>query len=113
MPGTQVNLETGELIQQDRPRRRSPLETRMRRLFERIGIAIEKRGDTELGEAIREEAKGMAGGLVNLTKHVKPLRLPLLTILSLVEPLLAFGRVVGILTGRLRSPSEQSKGDHS
>jgi hypothetical protein len=75
----------------------SELSTRLARTFDRIVKALESRGDMELADAIREDADAMGAGLLSLTRNLKPLRSPLVFILNLVEPVLAFGRVARIL----------------
>lgn len=76
------------------------LKTRLEAAFIKIADALQNRGDDELGEAIREERKAMTGGFVSLTAHIPIFRTPLLIILNLVELVLAFGRVGGILLNR-------------
>jgi hypothetical protein len=76
------------------------VDSRLGRTFERIAKALEKRGDDELATVIREESGGMAQGLVSLTHNVRFLRPPLLLILNLIEPVMAFGRITGLLWGR-------------
>jgi hypothetical protein len=98
----ELNLETGEWVQrEDRPRRRTRVEVRLQRVIERVGEALENRGDAELGGAVRAEAKAMSSGLVSATRRSKRLRSLLLALLDLVEPALAFGRVLRILLSRL------------
>jgi hypothetical protein len=99
-----LNLETGEWVQrEDRPRRRTRVEVRLQRLFERVGEALENRGDEELGGAVRAEARAMSSGLVSATRRTQRLRSLLLTLLDVVEPALAFGRVLAIVLRRLAS----------
>jgi hypothetical protein len=78
----------------------SELRGRLERTFDRIAEALEGRGDEELSSAISEDAKAMTSGLISLTRAITPLRAPLLILLALVEPLLAFGRVGRILLVR-------------
>jgi hypothetical protein len=94
------------------------LEARLEEVFERIGTSLvnrreyEQRSDLpfneELGVAIIEDRALMAGGLVNLTRRVKPLRPPLLMALEAMEPLLAFGRVIGIALRRARQARQDA-----
>lgn len=58
--------------------------------------------DTELGDAISEEAPAMTQGIVTLTDAVPFVRNPIIIGLHLVIVLLAFGRVGGILFDRAR-----------
>lgn len=76
------------------------LVSRLDRTFDRIAKALEARDDTELAAVIRDDKEAMGQGLVSLTRSVKFLRSPLLMVLNLVEPVLAFGRVGRILYGR-------------
>ena len=71
-------------------------------VFDRIANTLEARNDDELANAIREDKGAMSTGLVSLTRNVKPLRSPLIIILNLVEPALAFGRVGRILIMRVQ-----------
>jgi hypothetical protein len=74
--------------------------SRLDRTFDRIIVALQERDDDELASAISEDKDAMSRGIVSLTRNVKPLRNPLLMVLNLVEPLLAFGRVGKILLTR-------------
>jgi hypothetical protein len=74
---------------------------RINAAFERLAEAFDARGDTEMAAIFREEQIPMSNGLVNLTRNIKPLRHPLVVILNLVEPLLAFGRLGRVLIRRI------------
>jgi hypothetical protein len=76
------------------------IRSRLLRTFDRISDALASRGDTELSDVITEDKEAMTQGLVSLTRAVSWLRMPLLMLLNLVEPVLAFGRVARILFGR-------------
>lgn len=76
------------------------LSSRLERVFDRIVKALVMRDDEELAQVVREDSEAMSQGLISLTRSVKFLRSPLLMILNLVEPVLAFGRVGRILIGR-------------
>ncbi len=76
------------------------IASRLERTFDRIIEALEERDDTELATAMREDKAAMSRGMVSLTRNVTPLRGPLLMLLNLIEPLLAFGRVGKILVTR-------------
>lgn len=78
------------------------LTLRLDRAFDRIAKAVETRGDDELAAVIREDSEAMGQGLVSLTRSVKLLRGPLLFMLNLIEPVLAFGRIGRILFIRFR-----------
>lgn len=71
--------------------------------FDRITKARVKAEDEELAQALLEDRDAMTDGLVGLTDHVPVVRQPLLLILGVLVPLLAFRRVGGILVGRLLS----------
>lgn len=76
------------------------LRTRLEGVFDRIAEAAEVRGDIELADAIAEDAKVMAQGLVSFTRPLRALRGPLLLLLGIVEPFMAFRRVGMLLFGR-------------
>lgn len=76
------------------------LRTRLTECFERISLALEAREDDELADIFREDADVMANGLVFMTRPVAILRLPLLFLVAVVEPALAFGRILRVLAGR-------------
>lgn len=76
------------------------LKARLENVFEKLAKQMEARGDEELATALSEEKSNMSQGLVSLTKNLTPLRGPLVVVVSLVEPVLAFGRVGGILVRR-------------
>lgn len=87
------------------------IRSRLDRVFDRIAKAREARGDDELVEAIREDSDAMAQGFISLTSNIVPLRVPLLMLLNLLEPLLAFGRVGRILAGRLLTRRERRQAE--
>jgi hypothetical protein len=68
--------------------------------FIKLADQMLARGDEELAEALREERRPMAQGLVSLTATLTILRLPLVVVMSLIEPVLAFWRVGGLLFQR-------------
>lgn len=76
------------------------LRARLETIFDRIGDAAEARGDEELADVVREDKEVMAGGLVSLTTPFKALRTPLLFALGIVEPVMAFSRIVRLMLGR-------------
>lgn len=73
------------------------LMNRLDRTFDRIAKTLDARDDEELAEVVREDKEAMSQGLVSLTHSVTFLRGPLLMTLNLVEPTLAFGRIVRTL----------------
>src|SRR3954466_15253571 len=76
-----------------RDRVENEILSRLDRTCERIATQLDARGDEELSQVIREDKEAIGQGLVSLTSNVKLLRGPLLMILNMVEPLLAFGRL--------------------
>lgn len=89
------------------------LGARIQTTLDRLAESLEGRGDHELAAVIREDSKAMAGGLVSLTGRFKPLRSPLLALLSVVEPLIAFGRVGRILIGRVAARRQRVAQEHA
>jgi hypothetical protein len=85
-----------------RTRRRHDADVRgkLESVFERLAEWREGRGDIELAEIIREDAAAMTGGLVALTRPLEWLRGPLVFVLAIVEPALAFGRILRVVAGR-------------
>jgi hypothetical protein len=77
------------------------LRTRLADCFDRIAEVLENRGDDELASIFTEDAEVMAAGLVSMTRPFKVLRTPLLALVAVVEPLIAFGRIGRVLVGRL------------
>jgi hypothetical protein len=76
------------------------IRSRLDRLFDRIVKAREAVEDEELAEVIREDADAMANGFISVTHNVPFLRLPLIMLLNILEPVLAFYRVARILVIR-------------
>lgn len=76
------------------------LKGRLSACFDRISEALTERGDEELAELVRDDAAVMAQGLVSLTRPFRALRTPLLAFVAIIEPLLAFGRVMRVLAER-------------
>jgi len=79
-------------------RQEKSLADRLLEAITRIAVALDNRsdGNSEMADALRRNGKAMADSTVNFTRKVKVLRGPLLWVLSMVEPVLAFGEVVGI-----------------
>lgn len=110
-----------------RPSRPSPkksaasdtdLKSRLHTVFDRIADAAEARGDEELATVVREDRDVIAAGLVSLTRPFQALRTPLLFVLAVTEPVMAFSRIVRLMVGRVfvmraertaeKPPSDQS-----
>lgn len=68
--------------------------------FGKLADQLQAREDDELATAIREEAEGMTVGLISATRIVPFFRKPLVLILGIAVPVLAFWRVGGILLRR-------------
>lgn len=76
------------------------LSDRLAGMLERLTTTLRERGDDELAEAVERDGAVMANALVNITKPVKWLRIPLIAIIGIVEPGLAFGRTGRIVASR-------------
>lgn len=117
MARSQVNIEDLTDDKDDAPARKSAsssksrpsrsaakqeadLRERLVECFDRIAGALRTRGDEELAELIDEDAEVMAVGLVSMTRPLQVLRAPLLVVVAVVEPLLAFGRIGRVLLVR-------------
>lgn len=77
------------------------LKSRLHTVFDRIADAAEARGDSELAEVLREDRDVMATGLVSLTRPLAALRTPLLAVLAIIEPVMAFSRIGRLAFGRV------------
>lgn len=77
------------------------LVERLNRAFGKIADQLRIRGDHELADALDEDKDAMSHGFVSLTGTFKFLRNPLVWFISLVEPVLAFWHVGGILLRRM------------
>jgi hypothetical protein len=78
------------------------LDARLEDTLGRVAEWLEDRGETELSAALREDAHKMAKATVRIGERFTPLVKALVFLLGVVEPALAFGRVVRILFGKLR-----------
>lgn len=87
------------------------LKSRLAACFTRIADAAENRGDMELAEIIREDTDVMAGGLVSLTRPIRALRTPIVLVLGIVEPVMAFSRVTRVMVGRLLDHRAERRAD--
>lgn len=113
----QLNLEHGDSKRADRiadsndtkktdkvkaaaEKEEKTLRSRLGDAFDKIADQRDARQDFELAQAIRDDKDAMAVGLVSFTRVVPFLRVPLLFFLGLLEPILAFWHVGGILIRR-------------
>ena len=76
------------------------LKGQLKDAFERLAEQRNSKGDEELGTALQEEAESMAQGLISATRALPFLRQPLLFLLGVLVPVLAFWRVGSILANR-------------
>lgn len=76
------------------------LTGRLQAIFDRLADRFDGKGDHELADVIREDSKAMVSGLVNLTKRIPGAAAPILVVLGVVEPVLAFGRLFRLLANR-------------
>src|SRR6266498_147990 len=85
------------------------LKERLTTVFTRIADAADARGDMELAEVVRDDKEIMATGLVSLTRPFMLLRTPLLLLLAVVEPVMAFGRIGRLTLERVLIRRERRK----
>jgi hypothetical protein len=78
-------------------RHRANISDRLTTIFDRLADSLEGRGDLELAEMIREDKKAMVGGLVSVTRRAPAIAPAIMAVLSVLEPLIAFGRVFRLL----------------
>lgn len=76
------------------------LVSKLSAAFDRIADQLEIRGDDELATALHEDKQKLAQGIVSLTRAIKPFRTPLVILVAIIEPILAFWRVGSILARR-------------
>lgn len=117
MPRSQVELtdlepgddrdRSGERKSRERKRAPKPtsradneLRGRLGDQLDRIAAALAERGDEELADIVREDAEVMARGLVSLTRPFRVLRAVLITVVSIIEPMIAFGRLFRLIAER-------------
>ena len=82
-------------------RENTSLVARLDTALSKIADQVSARGDEDgLAEALKEERHVMSQSMVSLTSNLTFLRVPLVVLLSLVEPFLAFRRVGVILFAR-------------
>lgn len=77
------------------------LRGRITSILNRIAEAAEARGDEELAEVLREDTAVMATGLVSLTRPFRALRGPIVLLLGIVEPVMAFSRFGRLMVYRM------------
>lgn len=75
-------------------------EAQLRVVLDRVAEQREVKGDDELAEAIRETKDAIVKGFMQVTKTVAVLRQPLIFVLAIADPILAFWKVGSILTRR-------------
>ena len=87
----------------DRSKRRhaADIRGRLETVLTRLADSLEGRGDAELATMIREDQKAMVGGLLSVTRRVPAAAGVIVAGLSVLEPLIAFGRVFRLLLGRV------------
>lgn len=88
------------------------INSRVTRVLGKIADMLDVKQDEELSSAIRENTDEMTQGFVSLTHNVKWLRNPLIMLLNLVEPTIAFWRVGTILAGRWYERRQQVMYEH-
>lgn len=79
------------------------IQSQLNDVWDRIAEWREARDDHELANVIREDAPMMTRGTMGLASRFALIRLPLLITLSIIGPVLAFGRVGRILRERFVS----------
>jgi len=84
------------------------VQSRMGRVIDRLIERQEGRGDLELAGILREDGEMMANTTADAVKVVPQLAAPLLLILGLIEPFLAFGRLAGLFRHRLLERRERA-----
>lgn len=116
MSGDELDLERGDPDKEEggRPRsersqrrdrarekeRQGDVGKRLGTIFERLAQSVEGRGDDELAGMIREDKEAMVGGLVSVTSKAPALAPGVLGVLAVLEPLIAFGRILRLLLRR-------------
>jgi hypothetical protein len=87
-------------------RHRADIKERLYAIFARLADSLEGRGDLELAGIIREDSRAMVEGLASLVKRAPGFAPPILGVLAVLEPLIAFGRILRLLGRRLRDRRE-------
>lgn len=83
-------------------RHRADIRERLFAIFDRLADSLEGRGDAELAGIIREDSRAMVNGLASLVKRAPGFGPPIMGLLAVLEPLLAFGRILRLLGRRWR-----------
>lgn len=76
------------------------IEAQLRVVLDRVAEQRESKDDTELADAIRETQAAIIKGFMSVTKTITPLRQPLVFLIAVLDPILAFWKVGSILTRR-------------
>lgn len=76
------------------------LKDRLVSTFYRIAESLDAKGDRDLADIFEQDAEVMAVGLVNATKVLGPVRNVIVVLVSAVEPVLAFRRIVTEVAAR-------------
>ncbi len=76
------------------------IRSRLDRMWQRLVKGRRAKEDDELADAIEEDADAMTEGFMSVTTALPGLRGPVIMGLNILEPVLAFKRVVGILVVR-------------
>lgn len=78
------------------------IRERCERTQARLVEWLEGREDEELAMVLREDGMAMIGGLIAVCGQAAWLRTPIVAAMTIFEPLIAFGRLIRVLGGRLR-----------
>lgn len=76
------------------------IRVRLERTQARLIEALEGREDFEMAAILKEDGRAMIGGLIYVCGNATWLRSPIITAMTIIEPLLAFGRTFKTLVGR-------------
>src|ERR1700727_437506 len=87
------------------------IHSRFSRFLDRVAEWRDARDDDELARVVREDNDMMSQGVVSLTNSFNPLRGPVIMFLNIIEPVLAFGRVVRILISRWFAKRQPVEGE--
>lgn len=77
------------------------LKGRLAACIDRIAAAAEVREDEELAEILHEDRDIIVNGLVSLTRPFRALRAPLVVLLAIIEPVMAFTRIGRLMLERV------------
>jgi hypothetical protein len=77
------------------------LRTRMERTLDRLIEWRQGRGDDDLVKVLKEDGPAMIGGVIAALRPVRQLEKPVVLMLTIAEPLLAFGRLFKVLGSRV------------